>query len=71
MKITKIIKSLGRTINIGNFSNIKIDATVEVSINDGESIELADQLLFDTANKMLSDDLRRIKEERQKSKESE
>jgi hypothetical protein len=70
MRITKLSKTLGRTINIGNFSNIKLEAHAEVDINDGDSVELADKLLFDTVNSMLKDDLRRIKEERKKSGES-
>lgn len=67
MRITSLEKSLGRTINIGNFSNVKIEATAKVDINEGESVELADKLLFDTVNQMLKEDLKRIKELRKEA----
>jgi hypothetical protein len=37
MKITKITVSFEGTINLGNYQNIKVGATAEVEVSEGET----------------------------------
>jgi hypothetical protein len=39
MPISEFSMSVGRTINLGNYENLKIDARVDVTINEGEDYE--------------------------------
>jgi replicative DNA helicase len=65
MKVTRLVKRLGRVINTGNYASIRIEAEVEARLDEKESVEEADQKLFDVASKILANDLKRIKEKQQ------
>jgi hypothetical protein len=39
MPISEFSVSVDRTINLGNYENLKIDARVDVTINEGEDYE--------------------------------
>jgi hypothetical protein len=71
MKITKILKTLARTINTGNFSSIRIENGVEAELTDKDDLVEVEEKLYSEVRRAMANDLRRIKEERQKSKESE
>jgi hypothetical protein len=71
MKITKMIKTISRTINLGSFNSIKIENGVEAEIELGDTIGNVEEDLYSEVRRAMANDLRRIKEERQKSKESE
>ena len=62
MKITKMVKRLGRVINTGNYSTIKIEAEAEALLEEKDSVETVDQYLFRLVSSMLAKDLKRIKE---------
>ena len=53
MKITKISGTLGRTINLGNFNSMRIEATVEVELDDPEEIEQARSTIIAEARESL------------------
>ena len=67
MRVTKLSKSVGRTINLGNFNNIRIEAHAEIELLEGDAIEAADNTLYDVVTKMLKDDLARIKKAREEA----
>lgn len=63
MKITKIVKRLGRVINKpGEYSSIRIEAEAEATLGKDDSVESVDKELFDVLSKMLLSDLKRIRE---------
>lgn len=38
MEVTKIMVSSGRTLNLGNYSSAKIDASIEVKLKEGADV---------------------------------
>lgn len=67
MRITKLTKTVGRTINTGNFNNVRIEASAEIELLEGDSIEAADNTLYEVTTQMLKEDLVRIKRARQEA----
>lgn len=48
MKPTKISVSYGRTINTGNFNSVRLDASIEVELEPGDSASDAYDKAFAT-----------------------
>lgn len=47
MKVTKISKSLGHTLNLGNYQNLRFEASMEVELEPHEDVDVvASQLDF-------------------------
>ena len=63
MKITKLTKRLGRTINTSGHNFIKIEVELEATLGE-DTIAEVDAKLFNDAQQILADDLKRIKEKR-------
>ena len=68
MKITKLTKRLGRNINTGNFSSIRIEVELEATLHEGDSLAEVDEKLYEEACEILAKDRNRIKEQRNASK---
>lgn len=64
MKITRIVKRLGRTIQTKQFNTIRLDAEFEATVDENDDLDKVDQELFDKASKALGDDIQRIRERR-------
>ena len=67
MRVIKLSKTLGRTINVGNFNNVRVEASADAELFEGDSIETADKVLYDVVTKMIKDDLARIKKAREEA----
>ena len=66
MKIIRLTKRLGRTINTGNYNSVTIQAEATIEFDsDHESYEGADKELFEHISLSLANDRKRIKEKRQ------
>lgn len=53
MKIIKISGTLGRTINLGNFNSMRIEASVEVELDSPDEIEEARAAIIAEARESL------------------
>ena len=71
MKITKRSKNISRTINLGNFNSIKLDNGAEAVVEDGDILEDVDTALYTEIRRSAANDLRKIREDRQKAKDQE
>ena len=67
MKITKLVKTMGRTINTGNFNSIKIVAELEANLDESDSVEEVDKELYDEISEILARDIERIRKSREES----
>lgn len=67
MRVTKLSKTMGRTINTGDMNFIKLEAHAEIELLEGDSIEAADNTLYEVASQMLKEDLARIKKARKEA----
>jgi hypothetical protein len=47
MKPSKISVSYGRTINTGNFNSVRLDASIEVELEDGDTATAAYDKAFE------------------------
>ena len=71
MKIVKRTKNISRTINLGNFNSIKLDNGAEAVVEDGDILEDVDTALYTEIRRSAANDLRKIREDRQKAKDQE
>lgn len=64
MKITRIVKRLGKVFQSGGnqYSPLHIHAEVEATLDENDTVEAVDKALFDRATEMIGNDLKRIKE---------
>ncbi len=71
MKITRLTKRLGRTINTGDHQFLKIEseATAEFD-SDNESYEEVDKVLFERNRQSLNADVKRFREAKGKNEKS-
>ena len=70
MKITRIVKRLGRVINIPNtFSSIRIEDEIEAIVDEKDNLDDVDQQLFDKISELLAKDKERIKAARKQTEE--
>lgn len=56
----KITKHIEITVNLGNFQNIKIGTFYESEIVEGESVQTANERVFNFLQTMLVDDIHQI-----------
>ena len=67
MKIVRRIKTISRTINLGNFNSIKLDNGAEAIVEDGDVLEDVDTYLYNEVRRAAANDLRKIKEARKEA----
>jgi hypothetical protein len=60
MKEYRRSKTLGRTYNLGNFNSLRIEASVEVLVDESDDLEQVDKYLFEECEKSLAKDKERI-----------
>lgn len=67
MKITRIVKRLGKVFNFGDqYKPLHIHEEVEAVLDENDTVEDVDKKLFDLATEMMAKDLARIKNLSQK-----
>lgn len=66
MKITKLSKTLGRVINMGNYSTAKLEQSAEITLDDKDNFEKCEAELYKLVATMLANDIKRMKEGRKK-----
>ena len=71
MKITKLVKSISRTINLGDFNSIRIENGVEAEIAESDNLEQVEQKLYLDIRRAMANDIRRIKEEKRQAVQEE
>ena len=71
MKITKLVKSISRTINLGDFNSIRIENGVEAEIAESDNLEQVEQKLYLGIRRAMANDIRRIKEEKRQAVQEE
>lgn len=57
MQVIKIIKSYGRTVNVGDFNNVRFDNTLEATLEPGENAEKAGAALYELAKEATEEDI--------------
>lgn len=68
MKITKLTKRLGRTINLGNFNSATFVEEATVELSDSDNTAEVDKMLYSIVAQMLTDDINRMREDRKNAK---
>lgn len=68
MKITRIVKRLGRTINLSDFNSANFGDEVEAVLEPGEDLDTAEEKLYKTVAGFLAKDINRMKEGRKRGK---
>jgi len=71
VKITKLVKSISRTINLGDFNSIRIENGVEAEIAESDNLEQVEQKLYLDIRRAMANDIRRIKEEKRQAVQEE
>ena len=69
MKIIRIVKRLGRVINVGNYSSIRIEDELEAIVDEKDNLDIVDQELFDKISEFLAKDKERIKAAQKQTEE--
>ncbi len=64
MQITKISKTLGRVINMGNYSTAKLEQSAEMTLDAKDNFEKCEAQLYKLVATMLANDIKRMKEGR-------
>lgn len=67
MKITRMVKRVGRVFNTGNYTTMKVEEEVEAVLDDKDNVDDVDKALFDQATKMMGQDIQRIKDAKKPS----
>ena len=62
MKITKVIRRIGRTINTGNYSSLRVEAEFEAEVTPEDKITEVSNKLRDGAFKIVQTDLKALKD---------
>jgi len=71
MQITRLVKRLGRTIGLPNFSSVRFDEEIEVKLEPGEDFVEAEQKLYDKVAQMLANDIERMRKAKKNGQETE
>lgn len=61
-KITKLSASLNRTVNLYNFENVKLEAAIEVELEDGDNFAEEYAKAFSTISKEINARAKKIEE---------
>lgn len=69
MRITKISKTKGRTINTGDFNSVRFEESIEVELGEDDSVDSVETIVSDTLDRFLARDVQRLRDAR-KPKES-
>ena len=69
MQITRLVKRLGRKINIGNFSTITLEVELESQINEKDDVSAVEHALYLRAEEILANDYKRVMASRTKTNE--
>jgi len=56
MPVSKLTVFKGRTVNIGNYSNVKFDYGIEYTLSDGEKVADVKEKLEVLVDKMIDDE---------------
>lgn len=60
MRVTKLIKTIGITINLGNYESFRQDVTVEAELEPGDEVVVSSLLLASMAQQQLWEDVQPI-----------
>lgn len=71
MKITRMVKRVGRVFNTGNYTTLKVEEEVEAVLDATDNADDVDKALFDQATKMMGQDIQRIKDAKKSEAPSE
>jgi hypothetical protein len=57
MRIDKITKSYGRTVNVGDFNSIRLETTIEATLEPGEDADPAGAALYEQVKNEVENDI--------------
>lgn len=57
MRITKITKSYGRTVNVGDFNGLRFENTIEATLEPGEDAGRAGEALYERVKSETENDI--------------
>lgn len=57
MQVVRITKTYGRTVNVGDFNNIRFDNTLEAALEPGEDVQEAGATLYNLAKEATEEDV--------------
>ncbi|TDI96945.1 MAG: hypothetical protein E2O29_01550 [Deltaproteobacteria bacterium] len=68
MRVTRLVKKLGRTINLGDFNSASFGDEIEVVLEEGENLDTAEEKLYKIVAGFLAKDINRMREGRKNGK---
>jgi len=59
MKITKVVRGFGKTVNLGNYETAKFHASLEAEVVDGDDVKKVSKLLQNGVQKLVAEDIKK------------